>query len=928
LIAVGVLFTAGAGLGQKAIPEQALARAVRGAEAIQALGDKLPAVARQHGLGVEALRNKLIHEPSLWVDPGLRLFYVCEGLAPDRAEAAAADATPPPAVVVPEDPFRLHSRPGASRVIYLDFDGHVVSGTYWNNYNDGQDIDCSAYDIDGDPTTFNDTERQRIAQIFERVAEDYIPYDVDVTTEDPGVEALRKTSASDTQFGVRVVVTPYWQWYGSAGGVAYVGSFDWSTDTPCFCFSSNLANSEKYIGEAASHEAGHTLGLYHDGQDPTTEYYQGHGNWAPIMGVGYYRDITQWSKGEYAGANNQEDDLAIMTLNGIDFRVDDYGDGQGDATALQGTTSFYIEGIIERTGDVDSFTFLTGAGPVAVNAYPAGHGPNLDIGLELYDGGGALVATADPAGLPANLSLTLAAGTYTILLSGVGTGDPSTGYSDYGSLGQYALTGSIVDPGLKTPPTAVAAAAPTSGQEPLPVQFDGSGSTDADGAIVAYAWDFGDGATATGIAVSHTYAAAGSYTATLTVTDNDGLTDSDQVAITVQLPPNTPPVAAATADPATGIAPLTVQFDGTGSYDPDGTITAYAWDFGDGATGSGAAPAHTYDWPGSYPAVLTVTDDRGATDTASVVITVQQDPAMRLYVGAIDMAMVQVPGGSAAQASVRINNGGGGGQAGATVYGEWSGLVNGAVTGVTGSDGRVVFESRKTKKSGTITFTVTGVSAPGYEYVPALNLETSDSISTDTPANQPPVARVSADPTTGTPPLTVQFDGSASSDPDGTVTAYAWDFGDGATATGVAATHTYADAGIYEAVLTVTDNEGATDAASQTITVTSGEVLAVYVADIAMSAGPVPGGAAATAVVTVRDENGAPVAGATVSGDWTGPKATSQQAVTDGAGTAAFTSQKARGSFTYTFTVTDVTVAGGVYDPARNVETTDSISYP
>jgi len=90
--------------------------------------------------------------------------------------------------------------------------------------------------------------------------------------------------------------------------------------------------------------------------------------------------------------------------------------------------------------------------------------------------------------------------------------------------------------------------------------------------------------------------------------------------------PNQPPVAVAGATPTSGIAPLTVQFSSTGSNDPDGTITSYAWDFGDGGTGAGASPSHVYQNAGNYNSALTVTDDRGATATAAMPITVTTDP--------------------------------------------------------------------------------------------------------------------------------------------------------------------------------------------------------------------------------------------------------------------------------------------------------------
>ncbi len=91
--------------------------------------------------------------------------------------------------------FLLHSLPGASKVIYLDFDGHVTSGTFWNtNFNGGADIVSLPYDFNGNTGSFSDAELSRIQKIWARVAEDFAIYDIDVTTEDPGTEALRNSN--------------------------------------------------------------------------------------------------------------------------------------------------------------------------------------------------------------------------------------------------------------------------------------------------------------------------------------------------------------------------------------------------------------------------------------------------------------------------------------------------------------------------------------------------------------------------------------------------------------------------------------------------------------------------------------------------------------------------------------------------------------
>lgn len=171
-------------------------------------------------------------------------------------------------------------------------------------------------------------------------------------------------------------------------------------------------------------------------------------------------------------------------------------------------------------------------------------------------------------------------------------------------------------------PVAVFTAAPTSGPSPLPVSFDATGSSDLGGRIDSYSWSFGDGHTGTGVSTTHMYTLVGTFTAVLTVTDNYGGTSTASTTIEVTEPLNDPPVAAFTGTPATGQAPLTVQFNAGTSADPDGTIDSYVWDFGDGHTGTGPTETHTYTNAGVYVVLLTVTDDEGATDTADQPITV------------------------------------------------------------------------------------------------------------------------------------------------------------------------------------------------------------------------------------------------------------------------------------------------------------------
>ncbi|MCA9030578.1 MAG: hypothetical protein KDA66_07200 [Planctomycetaceae bacterium] len=370
--------------------------------------------------------------------------------------------------------FLLHSNAGAAHTIYLDFDGHTTSGTTWNtSFNGGNAFTTPAYNPDG-IAGFSNSELEAIQKVWQRVVEDFAPFDVDVTTEEPAnISDLIKSGTGDTAWGVRVVIGgSSYDWYGAgAGGVAYVGSFNWNTDTPTYVFPDQLGNGyQKYVAEAVSHEAGHTLGLRHDGTS-TQGYYSGQGSgetgWAPIMGVGYYQNLTQWSRGEYADANRTEDDLAIITSqNGFGYRADDAGNTNGTANAANTVSATSIDGagLIERSTDVDVYSFATGAGTISIDVQEFEIGPNLDILAEIYDGSGNLIASANPTDrLDAQLSVSVAAGTYFLHVSGVGKGDPAgTGYSDYGSLGQYSFTGTVV-PTSSLPSLSVANASVTEG---------------------------------------------------------------------------------------------------------------------------------------------------------------------------------------------------------------------------------------------------------------------------------------------------------------------------------------------------------------------------------------------------------------------------------------------------------------------------------
>jgi subtilisin family serine protease/PKD repeat protein len=285
---------------------------------------------------------------------------------------------------------------------------------------------------------------------------------------------------------------------------------------------------------------------------------------------------------------------------------------------------------------------------------------------------------------------------------------------------------------VNNPPVANAGG-PYSGTEGVAVIFDGSGSYDSDGAITAYDWNFGDGTTGTGISPTHTYGTAGVYTVTLTVTDDDGATSTDETTVTVNEAVNDPPIADA-GGPYSGTEGVAIIFDGSGSYDSDGTITSYDWDFGDGTTGTGISPTHTYVTAGVYSATLTVTDDDGATATDEAIVTVSEAVNNEMHVAEIIMDFKKAGRNTGGIATVTIVDTVGNPIIGAIVSGYWSGASTDTDSGVTDNIGEITFQSdflKRGKKDTTpltFTFTVDNVVLSGFSYVPADNVETSDSI--------------------------------------------------------------------------------------------------------------------------------------------------------------------------------------------------------
>jgi PKD repeat protein len=188
------------------------------------------------------------------------------------------------------------------------------------------------------------------------------------------------------------------------------------------------------------------------------------------------------------------------------------------------------------------------------------------------------------------------------------------------NVGNQAMftSANVVKVGVPPPLIAAFAFSPSAPQTGQLVSVDGSTSTGTS-ATTTYSWTFGDGAAATGSSASHVYAHPGTYTITLTVADGGSMSQATHVIMVA----DRPPIAAFSWLPGSPLTGQKVTFDGSGSSDPDGTVSAYAWIFGDGSLGaSGVTTSHSYTKAGTYTVQLTITDDSGSIGAVAQSLTV------------------------------------------------------------------------------------------------------------------------------------------------------------------------------------------------------------------------------------------------------------------------------------------------------------------
>jgi uncharacterized delta-60 repeat protein len=346
---------------------------------------------------------------------------------PEGHDALNAASSSQAAIPVPV----LQSRPGATAVIYIDFDGETVTDPFWAGGNE----------IVAPPARLNSTQ---IREVWDRVAKEFEVFDVNVTTSVEDYNAAPPNRR--TQCVVSNVAD---QVRPGAGGVAYLNSFSGTPSPICWAF---IDTNPKYCADVVAHEVGHTLDLRHDGRAaidgaPREEYYRGHGTgvtgWAPIMGVGYYKNLVQWSKGEYARANNPEDDLAIMSdASKIPFIADDLPDvpDGSEAVILPGAPP--VAGLVSDADDTDIFRADLSEGSYRLSIQPELHA-NLDAKIEVLDAGLNVLVIGNPLELlTADARFrTDVPGTFYFRVSGTGKPEVAgTGYSAYSSFGSYGLT--------------------------------------------------------------------------------------------------------------------------------------------------------------------------------------------------------------------------------------------------------------------------------------------------------------------------------------------------------------------------------------------------------------------------------------------------------------------------------------------------------
>ena len=749
--------------------------------------------ALKNGLSPEKLSHMLKHDPAVSLDPYGNILYTMRpsdaGIKDPSLSMDVLNSSQPSINTwsysgidyTTKDAFALHSNPDSPLRIYLDFTGHTTSDPYWTSYG-GSTFFSAPLNYDSDPASFSQAERVAIGRVWSAVAEDFAPWDVDVTTQEPDVEDLKKTSNTDTRYGVRIVMTP--TAFMNAGGVAFMNSFTYSTDTPAFCFCTSYSANDMAL--VVSHETGHTVGLGHHGRYGR-DYYVGHGSWGPLMGAPYGLSMSQWSNGDYPSSTNTQDDFRVIN-SFLPYVPDDMSNVYSAAQLPSGLS---FAGRISNASDKDWFKVYSTGTSFSISINTAQFA-NLDPAVELWRNN-VLISRSDPDTL--NLSTTfssLSPGEYRLVIDGAGYSTVSDeGYSDYGSAGDYlvALSGSVstdAAPQVTLTPSANYA---TSG---TPVTFSVSSSINPSLEGLSILWSLSNGATASGATATVDMPTVGPLKATVVVTSPQG---TPYVASTQVRLSKAPTVSASVSKPSIH-AGTQVTFMAAGK-DPDRQTVSYSWVFSDGSTSQSPVVFKNPTDVGVFTGTVTLTDADGNSASTSKDVTVIENLA--------PSATVSVSQSSgAAPVAISFTALGSDPERSSLTY-LWS-----------FPDGSSANSPRVTKTLSTVglkTATVKVTDSGGFSVTKSVDVNITE--------NSPPAMSSASVSSISSPaPARLSFKALAT-DPDKHTISYVWVFSDGSSLKGPTVSKLFSTPGSHTATVTVTDSGGLSVSRDVDFTVTS-----------------------------------------------------------------------------------------------------------
>lgn len=346
------------------------------------------------------------------------------------------------------------------------------------------------------------------------------------------------------------------------------------------------------------------------------------------------------------------------------------------------------------------------------------------------------------------------------------------------------------------------AGGPYAGDVGSPITLAGTASdpSPVDQNSLRYRWEFGDGAATDGPLVSHTYGQAGSYVARLIVTDKDGAQVADTATVQVNAVNQTP--TAVISGPTSGKTGKTLDFSGSNSRDPDGSISAYAWNFGDGATANGVSVSHSYGQAGTYEVTLTVTDNGGASSSSTITVQIEEGGKKP------PVAVIDGPASGLVNEPLVFDGRDSSDSDGLIAKYTWD-----FGDGATGKGGK---EKHVYTTAGTYQVTLTVIDSDD------LTAQAVQTVTIDEPVQLqlPPNVALNA-PSAGLVGENLSFDAAGSNDPDGQIVTYSWSFGDSMMENSALPqiTHSYTQTGVYTVTLTLTDNDGLINTAFQPVTI-------------------------------------------------------------------------------------------------------------